>query len=116
MCSPNQPDNKTETATIDTPKSAYDKLIGAIFDKPWKETEEAYNNLIPEIIESLLPNETKTNYNVLLFLDQSNPIGEDHADRIYSAIGQFEEKAKDVFLILGSRGGQIEPGQIQGSV
>ncbi|MDR2462333.1 MAG: hypothetical protein LBD30_00940 [Verrucomicrobiales bacterium] len=47
-------------------------------------------------------------YNILLFLNQSNPIGEEHSDRIYSSVSEFKND-KDIMLILGSHGGQIEP-------
>ena len=47
-------------------------------------------------------------YNPILFFDETNSIGEDHADRIYNAVCDFDEE-KDILLMLGSRGGRIEP-------
>ena len=44
----------------------------------------------------------------MLFLDQSNQLGEEHADRVYSALSKFKKEG-DILLILGSRGGRIEP-------
>jgi hypothetical protein len=63
---------------------------------------------VPAFLHSELKKAGLSSFNVLLFLDQSNTIGEDHADRIYSAVCEFPEK-RDILLIVGSRGGRIEP-------
>jgi hypothetical protein len=98
---------ETQNVT-DTPQEPDTIIIDSIFAGVWKAAEDALKKNIPALITKLTPPEISRQYNILLFLDQSNSINEDHADRIYTAINAFKEK-KDILLILGSRGGQIEP-------
>lgn len=84
------------------------EVMSALFDKPWKEAEEILKRNVPLILHAELAKAALRPYNVLLFLDQSNTIGEEHADRIYSAVCEFGQK-RDILLIIGSRGGRIEP-------
>jgi len=48
------------------------------------------------------------NYNVVFLFDVVNSINRVHAEKIYTAIQNFEEK-KDIILFLRSRGGKVEP-------
>ena len=89
-------------------KSPKDKAIDSLFVSDWKEAEKVLKEQLPIALKSELKEAGLEDYNPLLFLDQSNSIGEEHADRIYSALCKFEQN-KDILLIMGSRGGSIEP-------
>jgi hypothetical protein len=85
-----------------------DILFEEIMDKPWKEAEIALKKLVPQYLLEKQKAAGLDRYNVLLFLDQSNSIGEDHADRIYRALSSYSDE-RDLLMVLGSRGGRIEP-------
>lgn len=86
-----------------------DKIImESLLTKTWKEAEAALRKHLPLTLEKSWKEAKLDGYNPLLFLDQSNLMGEDHADRVYSSLCKFEEQ-KDILLIIGSRGGRIEP-------
>jgi hypothetical protein len=93
------PNNQLSTA-----ETLFDELV----EKPWKEAESSLKRLVPQYILETQRSAGLEKYNVLLFLDQSNSIGEEHADRIYRALNRYEEK-RDLLMVLGSRGGRIEP-------
>ena len=90
------------------PKSPSDLIIDALFGKDWKETEKVLRTNVPLILNEHVKNSGLDKYNLVLFLDQSNQLGEEHADRVYAALSTFKQH-KDILLILGSKGGRIEP-------
>lgn len=94
--------------TEEKPKAPSQIVMECLFKKEWKEVEETLKKYVPMALREDWDKSGLTRYNPVLFLDQSNSIGEEHADRIYSAISAFK-KRRDVLLIVGSRGGRIEP-------
>lgn len=102
------PSASPEAPAEEKPKTPTELIFDALWNKDWKESEEVLRKNLPLVLRKAVQEAKIPDYNILLFLDQSNPIGEDHADRIYSALSSFEER-KDVLLIIGSRGGRIEP-------
>jgi len=97
-----------ETKPTESIAPTFDDIMGAVLTQSWKDAEKKLRDDLPKVLHEISKTEEMSNYNILLFLDQSNPIGEDHADRLYSSVCKFDTK-KDVLLILGSRGGRIEP-------
>lgn len=83
-------------------------IFDALLHKKWEEAEEVLKKYIPLYLSEEFGKSGLSGYNPLLFLDQSNTIGEDHADRIYTSVCSFK-KQQNILLIIGSRGGRIEP-------
>lgn len=90
------------------PPKPSELIMAALVSKEWKDAEPVLRENIPLALTEEWQQAGLPSYNLVLFLDQSNQMGEEHADRIYTALGRFPEK-KDVLLVLGSRGGRIEP-------
>ncbi len=75
----------------------------------WSKIEKVIKDNLPQVLNKKLSAcALNSSYNVLLFFDQVNSICEDHADRVYNAVSSFAEK-KDILLMIGSKGGEIEP-------
>jgi len=88
--------------------SSSTKIIKSLLDKNWEVAEKTIREEVPRALEALLEKYDLPDYNPLLFLDQSNQVSEDHADQIYASLTKFEDP-HNILLILGSRGGRIEP-------
>jgi hypothetical protein len=100
-----------EPKPVEKPKKTnWELLLEEIFGtgKKWEDIEKALQARLPLVIADFWNPPAANSYNLILSLDQSNLIGEDHADRIYSALCGFKEK-RNVLLVIGSRGGRIEP-------
>lgn len=105
--SPNTEASDTPSEQKVPPKPS-DLIMAALLTKEWKSAEKAIKENIPQALDQEWKTAGLENYNPVLFLDQSNQIGEEHADRIYSSLSRFSDK-KNILLVLGSRGGRIEP-------
>jgi len=101
-------DTTEQPAQQDIPQDPEQQIVEAIFGGAWKAAEEVLCKNTSLVIAKSTPVSISERYNILFFLDQSNAINEDHADRLYPAVNSFKTQ-KDILLILGSRGGQIEP-------
>jgi hypothetical protein len=93
--------------------SPEDSIFEALFmdrdGSEWPKIENILKQYLPVVFRGKLEKTGVANdYNVLLFLDQVNSIGEDHADRIYNAVSSFTNRG-NILLIIGSKGGEIEP-------
>ena len=91
-----------------TPQTTLDKIVQGLCSKDWAKAESALKKNIPLYLDELWKKYDLDDYNPILFLDQSNQVGEEHADQVYTSLCKFEAPA-DILLILGSRGGRIEP-------
>ncbi len=70
-----------------------------------KEIQELITNHLQELINSY---SGCANYHVIYLCDEKHSINDSHANKIYQAISSLN-KEKDIFLIIDSRGGSIEP-------
>lgn len=104
---PSEPEQQTKPPD-ESAKEPAQIIMEALFQKDWKEVEEILKKHVPVALKSDWEKAGLPEYNPVLFLDQSNSIGEEHADRVYSTLCGFEER-RNILLILGSRGGRIEP-------
>ncbi|MBB5353678.1 hypothetical protein HNR46_003939 [Haloferula luteola] len=90
------------------PPDTSTKIFQALIDKDWKVAEKVLKEEIPNALVALWDKYDLPDYNPLLFLDQSNQVSEDHADQIYSSLCSFNDP-HNILLVVGSRGGRIEP-------
>ena len=96
-------------ATAAKPNDPGQVMFEALLGKEeWKNVEEVLRKNVPLFLREKWGSSKLENYNPILFLDQSNQIGEEHADRVYEALCSYKEK-RDILLIAGSMGGRIEP-------
>ena len=107
---PPVPEEKTppQDPAPTTPEDPEHLIMEALLTQDWKQAEKVLRKNIPVALKNEWNASQLAGYNPLLFLDQSNEIGEEHADRIYTAICGFKQK-QDILMILGSKGGRIEP-------
>lgn len=73
------------------------------------EDQNKISNLIQRNINELVDNFSKCKeYYIVCLCDDKHAINDEHANKIYQAISDLEGK-KDIFLIIDSRGGSVEP-------
>ncbi|MBK1884674.1 hypothetical protein JIN85_19845 [Luteolibacter pohnpeiensis] len=97
-----------QTAAAKTPEDPSTVIIQSLLGKDRSSIENVLKEQIPKALDLLWEKFDLPDYNPLLFLDQSNQVSEDHADQIYSSLCRFDDP-RNILLIIGSRGGRIEP-------
>lgn len=86
------------------PKPYSEKLFDALQAK----SEDDLKAVIVGRIHELIASHNVGAYNVVIFFDDERSISDFHADRIYNDVSRVEP-ARDILLLVQSRGGRVEP-------
>jgi len=89
-------------------KDIFRQFFELIQDGEGEENQKEISELISQHVNALINESTLKEYNVVFLYDDYSFIKNSHANKIYNAVTNFENK-NNIFLILDSRGGSVEP-------
>ncbi|TGK15745.1 SDH family Clp fold serine proteinase [Leptospira stimsonii] len=112
MTSENTEESKRDQATEEKAEIVkYDLSIQGDIYKMFtdKLSNKEIENYTKSYLNSLISKHKMTNYILLFLYDEFTSISRFEADQIYKELSKHKSKGKDVFLIIHSNGGEIEP-------